>query len=397
MDPDPTDHACPIPEDPFLAEIAKAANEAGIWLYLLDPQWRWAFMSRDGQQAQSGRTLAPVPVGTNFFSAESLESEVMRFTYEPRGLGKMLQDIGPWIVADLGGVDALREVAHPEIRDLISHVEPSTTPATKCFEFEALFSTGRTRRNVSLAQRLYDEEGAFHGISMTAQPGVRMQTMSRLVGMSDLGHLGRMDEIAKPSRRPAGVLFADVEGSSALSRRLSTAAYFELNSKLTWAADRCVVEAGGVVGRHVGDGVVAFFPATTAKAESNAAAACIRTSRTMKGAAAEVADALGVADGLTLRFGLHWGATLYIGLISTPGRSEVTALGDEVNEAARIEACATGGRTLASKELVERLDADDGTQLGIDGDSLSYTVLGELPTATEKARRDAPAIAVAEV
>src|SRR5436189_281117 len=58
---------------------------------------------------------------------------------------------------------------------------------------------------------------------------------------------------------------------------------------------------------------------------------------------------------LSLRFGLHWGATLYIGRVLTAGRSEVTALGDEVNEAARIEACATDGRTLAAKSLIERL------------------------------------------
>jgi class 3 adenylate cyclase len=48
-----------------------------------------------------------------------------------------------------------------------------------------------------------------------------------------------------------------------------------------------------------------------------------------------------------LRFGLHWGATLFVGQILTSGRSEVTALGDQVNEGARIEACATGGRALA--------------------------------------------------
>ena len=44
---------------------------------------------------------------------------------------------------------------------------------------------------------------------------------------------------------------------------------------------------------------------------------------------------------LSLRFGLHWGATLYMGRILTEGRSEVTALGDEMNEAARIEATYT--------------------------------------------------------
>ena len=50
-----------------------------------------------------------------------------------------------------------------------------------------------------------------------------------------------------------------------------------------------------------------------------------------------------------MRFGLHWGSTLYVGAITTEGRFEVTALGDQVNEAARIEACASGGRALASR------------------------------------------------
>jgi class 3 adenylate cyclase len=98
-----------------------------------------------------------------------------------------------------------------------------------------------------------------------------------------------------------------------------------------------------------------------------------------------------------VRFGLHWGSTLYIGGISTGARSEVTALGDEINEAARIEACATGGRILASKPLIERLTGDDATRLGLDPDRMTYTRLADLTTTTDKARRDAPAIAVCEL
>jgi class 3 adenylate cyclase len=88
---------------------------------------------------------------------------------------------------------------------------------------------------------------------------------------------------------------------------------------------------------------------------------------------------------------------LYVGRILTAGRSEVTALGDEMNEAARIEACATGGRTLASKALIERLDRADADALELDARHTTYTPLAELPTATDKARRDAPSIAVCEV
>jgi class 3 adenylate cyclase len=73
------------------------------------------------------------------------------------------------------------------------------------------------------------------------------------------------------------------------------------------------------------------------------------------------------------------------------------ALGDEVNETARIEACATGGSALASKSLVERLNGSDAKALGIDVAHTTYTPLADLPTATEKARRDAPSIAVCEI
>ena len=87
---------------------------------------------------------------------------------------------------------------------------------------------------------------------------------------------------------------------------------------------------------------------------------------------------------VVLRFGLHWGATLYVGNITTGGRAEVTALGDEVNEAARIEACATGGLALASKDLVERLEPEDAEALGLDPDRITYTPLGDLPPRPTK-------------
>ncbi len=102
-------------------------------------------------------------------------------------------------------------------------------------------------------------------------------------------------------------------------------------------------------------------------------------------------------DGVVLRSGLHWGSKLVVGQVTTSGRAEVNALGDEVNEAARIEACATGGLVLGSKDSLERLEDDDATALDLDPARLSYTALADLPSATEKARRDAPEIAVSEL
>ncbi|MDH3683047.1 MAG: hypothetical protein OEV40_24230 [Acidimicrobiia bacterium] len=86
-----------------------------------------------------------------------------------------------------------------------------------------------------------------------------------------------------------------------------------------------------------------------------------------------------------------------MGNISTAARADLTALGDEVNEAARIEACATGGRILASKPLAERLSEHDAADTAVDPDSVVYTQLADLDSATDRARRDAPAIAVCEL
>jgi class 3 adenylate cyclase len=72
-------------------------------------------------------------------------------------------------------------------------------------------------------------------------------------------------------------------------------------------------------------------------------------------------------------------------------------LGDEANEAARIEACATGGRTLASKSLIERLNRVDADALGLDTGHTTYTRLSDLTTATDKARRDVPSIPVCDI
>jgi class 3 adenylate cyclase len=246
--------------------------------------------------------------------------------------------------------------------------------------------------------RIDDREGRIVGICLLAKPAAGMSQLGAAVATADLEHLERMGLVEHPDRHPAAILMADLEASSPLARRLSTAQYFAFGRRWVRASDQCVVDAGGIVGRHVGDGLVAYFLAETAGSESAAVRACItsaRALRSMLGDAAVRSD-IPAAD-VSLRFGLHWGATLYIGSILTAGRSEVTALGDEMNEAARIESSATGGRALASKSLIERLDPADAQALGIETRQLTYTPLAELTTATDKARRDAPSIAVCEV
>ena len=106
------------------------------------------------------------------------------------------------------------------------------------------------------------------------------------------------------------------------------------------AVDQCLIDHGGIVGRHAGDGVTGFFLAETAGSESVAARSCIEVrGRVFENVLSDVVERSDLHDEtVTFRFGLHWGTRLYVGQILTGGRSEVTALGDEVNDAARVEA-----------------------------------------------------------
>jgi class 3 adenylate cyclase len=394
---------CPLPEQPVLAELASALNRIGAWGQVFDRDYRLVYMTDDFRLANGGlMEMLPVSLGRFVFGPE-YANDMLSWPgggWSLDSLRGIFSALGPWALADApGGREELRERVDPRMRDIVDELSPDEESTALSYVVTVSGLGGSAPFDTrQLAERIHDASGEFVGILHLSMTAVGMATLGALASIGDLGHFERMMGVAKAGRRPAAILFADLEGSSSLARRLSTASYFRLGRRLARAADQCVIDAGGLVGRHVGDGVVAFFLAETAGSESAAARACIEASRALRDAIAEVAARSELQpEDVVLRFGLHWGSNLYVGNISTAGRSEVTALGDEVNEGARIEACASGGRALASKDLIERLDPEDAAALDLDPDHVTYTPLAELTTATEKARRDAPTIPVCEV
>ncbi|NNE12021.1 MAG: adenylate/guanylate cyclase domain-containing protein [Ilumatobacter sp.] len=310
-----------------------------------------------------------------------------------------LEHVGEWVVQDLGGGrERLRALIDPRLDDVVDRIANTGRSSAITYSYDGYGPAGSRPRMVVTATRIRRPDGELAGTVLVQKPALSMMTLATLGAMGDPGHLERQQEVAAARRRPGAILFADLESSTPLAKRLSTTSYFSLGRRMTRMADRSIVETGGITGRHSGDGVVAFFLAEHLGSESGAARACVEAARTLRSAMPGIAERSGLTpEELTMRFGLHWGSTLYVGLISTVGRTEVTALGDDVNDAARIEPCATGGRILASKALVERLARSDSHEIGLDLDRITYIQLGDLPAATEKARRDAPSLAVCEL
>lgn len=389
-----------LPDHPVLRDLAVALRDAGQWGLIADAQWRLVYVTDELRLTFGGFVRrSSWAIGSHFFGPEALRaSQDFRFGMNTPELYRViLRGLGGYLLADTaGGVEAARTHVDASLHDVLDELTPDAS-AGRTFVSDAM-GLDETLVAPIVAIRLRDDSGAIVGTAILPKPAAGMAMIGAMTTMGDLRHFERMQRVAQAARRPAAILFADLEHSSRLARRLPTATYFALGRRLVRAADRAVIDAGGVVGRHVGDGVVAFFLSELIGGESAAARACITAARTLNRDVQSVAARSGLgAEDVVLRFGMHWGSTLYVGNISTGGRTEVTALGDAVNEAARIEACATGGRALASKDLVERLDDADASALGLAPDSMSYTPLAELGTATEKARRDAPAVAVCDV
>jgi class 3 adenylate cyclase len=250
-------------------------------------------------------------------------------------------------------------------------------------------------------------DGTLAGTALVFAPLLPARVLA-LVSEGDEAMFTRMADLTEPRRRPAAVVFADIDSSGPLSRLLPTPAYFELIRRFTTTFDDLVAQHAGIVGKHAGDGASAFFLAAQADddehpGESDAASAALAVALAFPPAVQGIVEELAgegvgvaVAD-CRVNLGVHWGANLYFGQIVTGGRLEVTALGDEVNECARIEQVATGGQTLVSKMVLERLDGDAARALGIDPMTLTYRVLADLADTDRKALRDAGSLAVVDL
>lgn len=143
------------------------------------------------------------------------------------------------------------------IANLVDEIQPKDPPAVWAAPAEWSTIAGLDVVISPTFFRIDDAFGYVAGLCALQKPAIGMSKLAAATLTVDPTHLERMQAVEHADRRSAAILMADVEASSPLARRLSTASYFSFCRRLIWAADECVVNAGGIVGRHAGDGVVA--------------------------------------------------------------------------------------------------------------------------------------------
>jgi class 3 adenylate cyclase len=389
------------PTDERLNWVIRELEPTGGAIELLDAQWRLVWVSDELKGLLGVEDEAQLGYGEHILKRYQLPPWRSMVTDE--SAAQAFDRNVPYIAHGTpGGIETLREFAADELRPLLDQVEPSPVPALWAFDMQIVREGADTGRAWCYSARLHDDAGELFGIARLYTAGLPAHLLA-LVARGDEVLFERMAQVAEPRRRATAVLFADLDSSGALSRRLAGAAYFRLITAISAAIDGAVIERKGIVGKHAGDGATAFFLAEQLGSESAAASAALQAAcdlpDVVKRTTAELsASGLPIDPaGCQLNVGVHWGASLFIGALTTTGRLEVTALGDEVNECARIEQSAHDGSVLASKAIIERLSESDADALGIAPKTLAYTTLAELPGADEKATRDAGAIAVIDL
>jgi class 3 adenylate cyclase len=389
----------PFPEQPDLREIAVAMEAAGMLFEIVDARFRsvytgsqWALMvegSDEDVRRQMGRSL--------IVRALREEARLVRVTKDS-GTAWFLRNV-PFMRRYLDPSDADFNDTFDSAAALAAEIEPAEHVPRAWFDRLSFPSDLRFRRFILGDQnqvqiRINDDDGVFVGVVFLYR-GVLPDALLLRLSRGDQGLFERMDRVSEPGRRTAAILFADLEASGVLSRRLSSRGYFDLIRDLTDLIDTQVINHEGITGKHAGDGGSALFlTADFDGSESGAARAAIETARAIR----DGSEQLGPDDvKVKMNVGVHWGATLMVGQVATGGRLEVTALGDQMNECARIEAAAKNGVILASKDLIERLDLADAQATGVDPHALAYTTISELDGASDKAIRDAGTIAVTPI
>jgi adenylate cyclase len=155
-------------------------------------------------------------------------------------------------------------------------------------------------------------------------------------------------------RNPGGaevemsMLFADVRGSTSLSEQMSAIEFQKLINRFYVGATNAIAEEDGLVEKLAGDAVAAFWGAGFAG--KNYVTRTIRTAQNI----ARLMQKQNIPVGI----GVHAGMAYFGAMGSADGLVDISAIGEEVNTAARIASKAAAGEIIISEPALERAHID---------------------------------------
>lgn len=164
------------------------------------------------------------------------------------------------------------------------------------------------------------------------------------------------------------MLFVDVRGSTALSEKMTPTEFQQLINRFFVGATKAIAEEDGLVEKLAGDAVAAFWGAGFAG--QNYVARTVR-------AAQKILKVM-TPQKIPVGIGVHTGLAYFGAMGSAEGLVNISAIGDEVNTAARLASKAAAGEIIISERALQQAHMDgselESRQLELKGISEPVTV-----------------------
>ena len=145
------------------------------------------------------------------------------------------------------------------------------------------------------------------------------------------------------------MLFVDVRGSTALSEQMSVTEFRDLINRFFVESAKAIANEDGLLEKLAGDAVAAFWGAGFAGAEYVA--------RTIH-AAQKIQRSMGEQK-IPVGIGVHAGVAYFGAMGSADGLVNISAIGDEVNTAARLASKAAAGEIIVSERALKQAGLDE--------------------------------------
>ena len=211
-------------------------------------------------------------------------------------------------------------------------------------------------------------------------PGCRRENPGEFAFCPQCGAALRARQAAAPDRRQLSVMFCDVVGSTRISSNLDAEDLRDVLRSYQERCDRVIAAFGGYVAQYLGDGLLVYFGYP--QAHEDDAQRAVRAGLGVIHTIAEMPAIHG--ERLEVRIAIHTGPVV-MGEVGSRDRSELLALGDTVNLAARLEGVAAPGTLVVSaatwrlvSELFRGEDLGPQTLRGIARQVWAHRVLGEV-------------------
>jgi adenylate cyclase len=164
------------------------------------------------------------------------------------------------------------------------------------------------------------------------------------------------------------MLFVDVRGSTALSEQLTVTEFRELINRFFIESSKAITKEDGLIEKLAGDAVAAFWGAGFAGPEY--------VTKTIH--AAQKIQNVMAQEKIPVGIGVHTGVAYFGAMGSAEGLVNISAIGDEVNTAARLASKAAAGEIIISEPALKAAGIDndqlESRRLELKGISTPVTV-----------------------